>query len=128
MITQANSSDTETPDGFRVVEVTREPIELYKILKFEGLVGSGGGAKGVVASGQVLVNGIIETQKRKKIVSGDTIEFGEDKIFIKLALSESDGVVPALIAPALLKAKPAAKKKPAARKAIPIGSKKNVRK
>ena len=67
MITQANSSDTETPDGFRVVEVTREPIELYKILKFEGLVGSGGGAKGVVASGQVLVNGIIETQKRKKL-------------------------------------------------------------
>ncbi len=123
MITQANSSDTETPDGFRVVEVTREPIELYKILKFEGLVGSGGGAKGAVASGQVLVNGIIETQKRKKIVSGDTIEFGKDKIFIKHALSESDGVVPAL-----LKAKPAAKKKPAARKAIPIGSKKNVRK
>ena len=67
MITQANSSDTETPAGFRVVEVTREPIELYKILKFEGLVGSGGEAKGVVAAGRVLVNGTIETQKRKKI-------------------------------------------------------------
>jgi len=29
----------------RTVEINREPIELYKILKFEGLVASGGEAK-----------------------------------------------------------------------------------
>ena len=92
MIKQASSSDTESPVGFRVVEISREPIELYKILKFEGLAASGGAAKAAVASGQVLLNGEIETQKRKKIVSGDTIEFSEDKICIKLSSSASDNV------------------------------------
>jgi len=59
----------------RVVEITREPVELYKVLKFEGLVSSGGEAKLVISEGLVLVNGKVETRKRKKIVSGDTIEF-----------------------------------------------------
>ena len=68
----------------RRVEITREPIELFKILKFEGMVGSGGEAKMAIAEGYVLVNGEIETRKRKKIVSGDTIEFGDEKICIWL--------------------------------------------
>ena len=68
----------------RRVEITREPIELFKILKFEGMVGSGGEAKMAIAEGYVLVNGEIETRKRKKIVSGDTIEFGDEKICIRL--------------------------------------------
>jgi ribosome-associated protein len=113
MIKQASESDTESPVGFRVVDVSREPIELYKILKFEGLVSSGGEAKVAVASGQVLLNGEIETQKRKKIVSGDTIEFGEDKICIRLSSPASSNV-----APPTVKVKPAAKKNMADRKPI----------
>ena len=66
----------------REVEITREPVELYKILKFEGLVSSGGEAKQVIAAGMVLVNGQVETRKRKKIVSGDVIEFNEDQFRI----------------------------------------------
>lgn len=68
----------------RVVEVTKEPVELYKILKFECMVGSGGEAKFVIAEGHVLVNGEVETRKRKKIVAGDIIEFGQDIIRIQL--------------------------------------------
>ena len=68
----------------KIVEVTKEPVELYKILKFEGLVASGGEAKAVIAAGQVFVNGKIETQKRKKIVSGDVIEFNNKKICLQL--------------------------------------------
>lgn len=64
------------------VEISIEPIELYKILKFEGLVASGGEAKAAIAEGLVLVNGVIETRKRKKIVAGDIIEFGQEKIHI----------------------------------------------
>jgi len=64
----------------RDVEITTEPVELYKILKFEGMVASGGEAKSAIDAGQVLVNGKVETQKRKKIVSGDIIEFGSEKI------------------------------------------------
>ena len=68
----------------RVVEITREPVELYKILKFEGIVASGGEAKAVIENGQVLVNGEVETRKRKKIVSGDTIEFMGEQIQVSL--------------------------------------------
>lgn len=68
----------------REVEVLIEPVELYKILKFEGMVSSGGEAKSVIADRQVLVNGKVETRKRKKIVSGDTIEFADVKIRIRL--------------------------------------------
>ena len=68
----------------RDVEITKEPIQLYKILKFEGLVSNGGEAKAAVAEGRVLVNGKTETRKRKQIVSGDIIEFGDEKMRIRL--------------------------------------------
>ena len=67
------------------VELTIEPVELYKILKFEGLVASGGEAKMVISEGLVLVNGKVETRKRKKIVAGDTIEFGQEILRIERA-------------------------------------------
>ena len=67
----------------REVEITKEPVELYKILKFEGMASSGGEAKLVIEQGLVKVNGAVETRKRKKIVSGDVIEFSSDKITIK---------------------------------------------
>lgn len=60
----------------KTIEITREPVELYKILKFEALVSSGGEAKIVIDNGMVLVNGDVETRRRKKIVNGDTVEFG----------------------------------------------------
>jgi ribosome-associated protein len=68
-----------------IVEITKEPVELYKILKFEGMVASGGEAKMAVAEGHVLVNGEVETRKRRKIVSGDMIEFGDEKIQVQRA-------------------------------------------
>ncbi|MFT5117972.1 MAG: ribosome-associated protein, partial [Kiritimatiellia bacterium] len=37
-----------------------------------------------VDDGQVLVNGQIETQKRKKILSGDIITFGDETLRIRL--------------------------------------------
>ena len=68
----------------REVEISKEPIELYKLLKFEGMADSGGEAKAVIAEGQVLVNGKVETRKRKQIVSGDVVEFRDEKILVKL--------------------------------------------
>jgi ribosome-associated protein len=68
----------------REVDISKEPVELYKLLKFEGLASSGGEAKLFISEGQVLVNGIVETKKRKKIISGDIIELGEEKIHIQL--------------------------------------------
>jgi ribosome-associated protein len=68
----------------REIEISKEPIELYKILKFENLVSSGGEAKYVISEGHVTVNGEVETRKRKKIFSGDIVEFGEDKFCVKV--------------------------------------------
>jgi len=85
MDNKGKASVEEEPLEFREVEISREPIELYKILKFEGMVGSGGEAKAVIAAGQVLLNGKVEIQKRKKIMAGDTIEFAEEKIRIQLS-------------------------------------------
>ena len=68
----------------RQVKISKEPVELYKILKFEGIVVSGGEAKSVIDDGQVVVNGEVERRRRKKIVSGDVIEFQNEKLKILL--------------------------------------------
>ncbi|MDQ6951566.1 MAG: RNA-binding S4 domain-containing protein [Mariprofundales bacterium] len=68
----------------RDIIISKEPIELYKILKFEGMVASGGAAKFAIANGQVLVNGTVETQKRKKILSNDVVKFGDESIRVRL--------------------------------------------
>jgi ribosome-associated protein len=68
----------------RIVEITKEPVELYKILKFEGLVTTGGEAKLLIGDGQVMVNGEIETRRRKKIVDGDVIAFRGEEIQVSL--------------------------------------------
>jgi len=74
-------------DEVQVVELMKQPIDLFKILKFEGLVGSGGEAKAAIAGGLVTLNAVVETQKRKKIVSGDIIEF--DGVFYRMHCSEA---------------------------------------
>lgn len=65
---------THDPDKI-VAELESEFVELYKILKFEGLTESGGTAKRVIEDGLVSVNGEVETRKRKKIRADDQIDF-----------------------------------------------------
>ena len=64
----------------RDVYLKSEPVELHKILKFEGMVPSGGVAKMAIESGDVLVNGVVETRKRKKMMAGDVIEFNGETV------------------------------------------------
>lgn len=68
----------------REVEINKEPVELYKLLKFESIVSSGGEAKHVISEGFVTLNGTLETRKRKKLVSGDIIEFNGEKFKLRL--------------------------------------------
>ena len=69
----------------RQVDISDQPVELFKILKFEGIVVSGGQAKLVISNGQVIVNGEVETRKRRKIMDGDIIVFEEEKLLVRLA-------------------------------------------
>jgi len=52
-------------------------IELYKLLKVLDLVDSGAQAKMIVAEGYVTRNDEVETRKRAKIYSGDTIKVAD---------------------------------------------------
>jgi ribosome-associated protein len=71
-----------SPPAISVV-LTQSPTELFKILKFEGLVASGAEAKQAISDGLVLVNGEVETRKRKKILAGDKIQFLNSQLTIR---------------------------------------------
>ena len=58
-------------------------IKLGQALKAAGLVESGLDAKLVIQDGLVLVNGQIETQRGKKLVAGDKVEFDGETIVIE---------------------------------------------
>lgn len=87
MTDSEKTPSTEPAEEAQVVELQRQPIELYKILKFEGLVGSGGEAKAAIAAGMVSVNDAIETQKRKQMVDGDSIRFDGKLYLLKCELA-----------------------------------------
>jgi ribosome-associated protein len=74
--------------AMKTIELNRQPVELFKILKFEGLVDSGGAAKMAISEGVVRVNGKVETQKRKQIVSGDVIEFQGIELLVNCAAAD----------------------------------------
>ena len=71
-----------SPPAISVV-LTQSPTELFKILKFEGLVASGAEAKQAISDGLVIVNGEVETRKRKKILAGDKIKFLDSQLTIR---------------------------------------------
>lgn len=58
-------------------------IELNKLLKIMNLAASGGEANQLISEGYVQVNGLIETQKRKKLRQGDTVEVDSSIVEIK---------------------------------------------
>jgi len=57
-------------------------IKLGQALKAAGLAESGVDAKYAVQDGLVKVNGRVETQRGKKLVDGDIVEFDGGKIKI----------------------------------------------
>ena len=50
-----------------------ETIQLDQFMKLQGMVGTGGQAKLVIQGGEVLVNGQIETRRKKKLKQGDEV-------------------------------------------------------
>ena len=60
-----------------------EYIALNQLLKMLGLVETGGEANIRVDDGEVMVNGAVELQRRKKLRSGDKIVLHDQTILIK---------------------------------------------
>ena len=59
-------------------------IKLGQAIKAAGLVQTGAEAKIVVQDGQVKVNGHVETQRGKKLVAGDEVEYKGETIRIEI--------------------------------------------
>ena len=44
-------------------------------MKLAGMVGTGGQAKVAIQAGEVLLNGVVETRRKKKLKAGDQVSF-----------------------------------------------------
>ncbi|MEM7033662.1 MAG: RNA-binding S4 domain-containing protein [Chloroflexota bacterium] len=57
-------------------------IRLDQFLKMMGLVSTGGEAKVLIQSGEVLLNGDVEIRRKKKIRIGDEVELFGEKVTV----------------------------------------------
>lgn len=60
----------------------REYIELQQVLKVARFVETGGEAKQLIQGGEVMVNGVVETRRRRKIYPGDVVEVEGEEFHI----------------------------------------------
>jgi len=69
------------PQEFHLTK--RDFIALNDLLKVLHLVGTGGEANTRISAGEAFVNGEAELRKRKKLRSGDLVEFDGAQIVIR---------------------------------------------
>lgn len=62
---------------------TEETIQLDQFMKLAGLVSTGGQAKLVIQGGEVLLNGVVETRRKKKLLSGDKVTFDGQTVIVE---------------------------------------------
>lgn len=71
--------------------VLEDAITLNDVLKLSGLAATGGQAKLLIQSGQVLVNGETETRRKRKLREGDVVRVGENEFVLELDGEEELG-------------------------------------
>jgi ribosome-associated protein len=59
-------------------------IQLDQFLKFNNLVSTGGQAKILIQGGEVKLNGIVETRRKKKLQPGDVVEIFGERVTVEL--------------------------------------------
>ena len=62
------------------VRINTEYIKLDDLLKFAGILGSGGQAKAVIKDGLVKVDGAVCLMRGKKLRGGEIVEFDDIQI------------------------------------------------
>ena len=67
----------------QVIFIDTEFIKLQDLLKFAGLVETGGQAKILIQDGYVTVNGEICTMRGKKIRNGDMVTLDDDTLEVR---------------------------------------------
>ncbi|HNV34131.1 MAG TPA: S4 domain-containing protein YaaA [Bacillota bacterium] len=68
--------------GAKQVYISTEYITLDQLLKWAGLVMTGGEGKLAIADGLVKVNGQTETRRGRKLREGDTVSFGGREVAV----------------------------------------------
>ncbi|MDL1891395.1 RNA-binding S4 domain-containing protein [Sphingobacteriales bacterium CHB3] len=63
---------------------SEQTIQLDQFLKWKGLVSTGGQAKIVIQSGEVLLNGVVETRRKKKLKPGDRVTYAGRTLVVNL--------------------------------------------
>lgn len=66
-----------------VEPVPERPLCLDQFLKLCGAVGTGGEAKLMIQSGEIKLNGQIETRRRKKLQRGDIVQIDGQKLRVE---------------------------------------------
>lgn len=61
------------------VAIVTDEIRLDSLLKFAGVVGTGGAAKYLIQAELVTVNGTIDTRRSRKVTVGDRIEIRDEE-------------------------------------------------
>ncbi len=60
-----------------------ETIRLDQFLKLASVCGTGGQAKALIQASEILVNGRVETKRRRKLHPGDVVIFGDEQIIVE---------------------------------------------
>lgn len=67
-----------------MAEENEPTIQLDQFLKWKGLVSTGGQAKTVIQGGEVQLNGVVETRRKKKLRAGDKVTFAGRTLIVDL--------------------------------------------
>jgi ribosome-associated protein len=67
-----------------MAEENEPTIQLDQFLKWQGLVSTGGHAKQIIQGGEVQLNGVVETRRKKKLRSGDKVTFAGRTLIVDL--------------------------------------------
>lgn len=59
-------------------------IQLDQFMKLTGLVSTGGQAKLAIQGGEVQLNGLVETRRKKKLKAGDQVTFQGQTVTVRL--------------------------------------------
>ena len=70
--------------------MSESTIHLDQFLKLTGLVGTGGQAKVVIQAGEVLVNGEVETRRRRQLKAGDIVVWDGEEFEVALEEPQSE--------------------------------------
>ncbi len=67
-----------------IININEEFIRLQDLLKFAGITPTGGQAKFLIQNGEIKVNGEVCTMRGKKMRDGDTAQYNDKIIEVKV--------------------------------------------